>query len=171
VASTSPAETTAREALAHAYLEAWNLHDPDAVAGFFAPDAVYDDRGAGTVAGGVEAIRSHVASVLAAFPDLHFELVRAAHGDDFSAGEWTATMTHSGELEGLRPTRRRLTGAGVDVATLDPQGRITRLVSYYDGAAIMRELGILPRRGSRLERAVVRAASLLAALAAARRRN
>jgi steroid delta-isomerase-like uncharacterized protein len=161
VAAASPAEKTAREALMHAYLEAWNLHDPDAVAAFFAPDAVYDDRGAGTVAGGVEAIRAHVASVQASFSDLHFELVRAAHGDDFTAGEWTATMTHSGELEGLRATGRRVTSAGVDVATLDDQGQITHLVSYYDGAAIMRELGVLPRRGSRLERAFVRAASLL----------
>jgi steroid delta-isomerase-like uncharacterized protein len=161
VASAGPAERTAREALMHAYLEAWNLHDPNAVAAFFAPDAVYDDRGAGTVAGGIEAIRSHVATVQAAFSDLHFELVRAAHGDDFTAGEWTATMTHSGELEGLRATGRRVTSSGVDVATLDERGQITHLVSYYDGAAIMRELGVLPRRGSRLERAMVRAASLL----------
>ena len=145
----------------HAYLEAWNLHNPDAVAAFFAPDAVYDDRGAGTVAGGIEAIRAHVASVQASFSDLHFELVRAAHGEDFTAGEWTASMTHNGELEGLRATGRQVSSAGVDVATLDEQGQISHLVSYYDGAAIMRELGVLPRRGSRLERAMVRAASLL----------
>ena len=145
----------------HAYLEAWNLHDPDAVAAFFSSDAVYDDRGAGSVARGVDQIRAHVASVQAAFSDLRFELRRAAHGDDFTAGEWTATMTHSGELEGLRPTRRRVSSSGVDVATLDEKGQITHLVSYYDGAAIMRELGLLPQRGSRVERTLVRAASLL----------
>jgi predicted ester cyclase len=78
-----------------------------------------------------------------------------------TAGEWTATMTHSGELEGLRATGRRVSSAGVDVATLDDQGRISHLISYYDGAAIMRELGVLPARGSRLERALVRAASIL----------
>jgi hypothetical protein len=70
-------------------------------------------------------------------------------------------MTHSGDLEGLRATGRRVSSAGVDVATLDDQGRITHLVSYYDGAAIMRELGVLPAHGSRLERALVRAASIL----------
>ena len=145
----------------HAYLEAWNLHDPDAVAAFFSPDAVYDDRGAGRVARGNDAIRRHVATVQAAFSDLRFELVRAAHGDDFTAGEWTASMTHSGDLDGLKATGRRVRSAGVDVATLDEGSRITRLVSYYDGAEIMRQLALLPPRGSRVERALVRAASVI----------
>jgi hypothetical protein len=49
--------------------------------------------------------------------------------------------------------------SGVDVATLDQSGLIVRLDSYYDGAEVMRELGLLPARGSRLERALVRTAS------------
>jgi hypothetical protein len=61
----------------------------------------------------------------------------------------------------LPATGRSVTSAGVDVATLDGEGRILHLVSYYDGAAIMRELGLLPGRGSRLERALVRAVSML----------
>jgi len=159
--STSEAERTAREALIRLYLEVWNLHDPDAVAAFFADDAVYDDRGAGIVARGAPRIRAHVAAVLAAFPDLHFKLCRAAHGREFTAGEWTATMTHGGDFEGLRATGRRVSSVGVDLATIDETGQITHLVSYYDGAAVMRALGLLPPRGSRVERAFVRAASLL----------
>jgi steroid delta-isomerase-like uncharacterized protein len=155
------ASTSAREQLMQAYLDAWNSHDPDAVAAFFAPGATYDDRGAGAVARGVAEIRAHVASVQSAFPDLRFELARAAHGEDFTAGEWRARMTHKGELEGLRATGRAIESEGVDVATLDGEGRVTHLVSYYDGAEIMRALGLLPDRGSRLERALLRAASAL----------
>jgi steroid delta-isomerase-like uncharacterized protein len=154
-------EPATREELMHAYLEAWNSHDPDEVAEFFAPDAVYDDRGADSVARGKEAIRAHVASVQTAFFDLDFELVRAAHGNDFTAGEWAATMTHTGELEGLRATGRRIHSAGVDVAMLDREGRIAHLVSYYDGAAIMRQLGLFPPRSSRIERMLLRSAPLL----------
>jgi len=146
----------------HAYLDAWNSLDPDAAAAFFAADAVYDDRGAGTVARGRVEIRAHVAGVQAGFPDLHFELVRAAHGDDFTAAEWSASMTHDGELEGLAATGRRATSSGVDVATLDGEGQITHLVSYYDGAEILRGLGVLPARGSWVESVLVRGASLLA---------
>jgi hypothetical protein len=70
-------------------------------------------------------------------------------------------MTHLGEFEGLRPTGRAVKSSGVDVATLNEAGRIVRLDSYYDGAEIMRALGLLPTRGSRVERALVRAASLV----------
>ena len=150
-----------REELMQAYLEAWNSHNGDRVPDFFVLEGIYDDRGAAAVARGRAAFRDHIASVMTAFPDLDFELVRAAHGDDFTAGEWVATMTHRGELDELRATGRKIQSAGVDLAMLDEAGKIRHLVSYYDGAAIMRGLGLLPKRGSRVERILLRAASLL----------
>jgi steroid delta-isomerase-like uncharacterized protein len=153
-------EATERERLTADYLGAWNAHDPDAVAVFFAPSAIYDDRGASELVTGREAIRAHAAAVMAAFPDLRFEIVRVAHGEGFSAGEWRAQMTHCGNLLGLAATGRRAESAGVDLATLDGDGLITHLVSYYDGAALMRDLGLLPRHGSRAERALLRLASV-----------
>jgi C-1 hydroxylase len=152
---------TERKQLQRAYLEAWNSHDPDAVVGFFTPDAVYDDRGAGEIATGRAAIRAHVAGVLTAFPDLRFEIVRTAVGEGLVCGEWRAQMTHRGDFSGLAATGRRAESAGVDVATLDADDKVTHLVSYYDGAAIMRDFGLLPARGSRLEKVLLRAASVL----------
>jgi steroid delta-isomerase-like uncharacterized protein len=151
---------SSRDELMQGYLASWNSHDPAAVAGFFAEAATYDDRGAGEIVQGPAAIRDHAASVIAAFPDLYFELIRAAHGEDFTAGHWKASMTHRGELSGLRGTGRPATSEGVDVATLGADGKISHLVSFYDGAAIMRDLGVLPARGSGLERALVRAVNL-----------
>jgi steroid delta-isomerase-like uncharacterized protein len=150
-----------REELMRAYLGAWNDRDAHAIASFFTDDAVYADHGAGATAHGHDGIRKHAARVHTGFPDLRFELVRAAHGDDFTAGEWRSVMTHLGDFEGLRPTGRVVESSGVDVATVDGEGRIVRLDSYYDGAEIMRALGVLPARGSRVERALVRAASLV----------
>jgi steroid delta-isomerase-like uncharacterized protein len=150
-----------REELMRAYLGAWNDRDANAIASFFTDDAVYADHGAGATAHGHDGIRKHAARVHTGFPDLRFELVRAAHGDDFTAGEWRSVMTHLGDFEGLRPTGRVVESSGVDVATVDGEGRIVRLDSYYDGAEIMRALGVLPARGSRVERALVRAASLV----------
>lgn len=149
-----------RERLMADYLAAWNARDPERIASFFSPDALYDDRGAGELARGPEAIGAHAARVHAAFADLRFELVRAAHGEDFTAGQWTSRMTHTGEIEGLAATGRVVESAGVDVATLDAEGRITHLVSFYDGAQIMRDLGVLPARGSGAERMLARLASL-----------
>jgi steroid delta-isomerase-like uncharacterized protein len=154
-------ELVDREAIQEAYLEAWNSGDPDAVASFFTEDAVYDDRGVAEVAVGRGAIRDHVAGVMAGFPDLRFEVLRVAHGEDFSAGEWRGEMTHDGSFSGMAPTGRRIVSEGVDVATYDADGRIAHLVSHYDAAAIMRQVGLLPEHGSRLERAFVRVASIL----------
>jgi steroid delta-isomerase-like uncharacterized protein len=150
-----------RERLMGEYLAAWNARDAERIASFFTDDAVYDDRGAGVVARGRDQIRAHASRVHTAFPDLRFELVRAAHGEDFSAGEWRSRMTHNGSFDGLAPTGRLVESSGVDVATLDADERIVHLVSYYDGAEIMRALGLLPARGSRLERALVRVASVV----------
>jgi steroid delta-isomerase-like uncharacterized protein len=145
------------------YLAAWNDRDAERIASFFADDAVYDDRGAGEVARGREQIRQHASRIHSGFPDLRFELVRAAHGDGFTAAEWRSQMTHGGDFSGLAPTGRRLESAGVDVATLDDHDRIVHLVSFYDGAAIMRSLGLLPARGSRTEGALLRVASAIRA--------
>src|SRR5947207_6305258 len=100
----------------------------------------------GTVARGRPAIRAHVEAVFQAFSDLRFDVKRTVVGEDFVASEWTATLTHTGDFEGLAATGRSLTSAGVDVATLGPGDEITHLVSYYDGAEIMRGLGLLPPR-------------------------
>jgi steroid delta-isomerase-like uncharacterized protein len=150
-----------RAALNEAYLSAWNSHDAQAVASFFAPGAVYDDRGAAEVATGPDEIGAHAERVFHGFPDLRFEVVRTAHGEDFTAGEWRAEMTHGGELFGLAATGRRLTSAGVDVATFRGDELISDLVSYYDGAEILRQLGLFPARGSRAEHLGLRLASLV----------
>src|SRR5215204_2880660 len=122
-----------REQLMADYLAAWNGRDAARIASFFTEDGVYEDRGAGAVARGRDAIRAHAAQVHQGFPNLRFELVRAAHGEDFTAGEWRSRMTHTGTFEGLAPTGRVVESSGVDVATLDSEGRIVHLASYYDG--------------------------------------
>jgi steroid delta-isomerase-like uncharacterized protein len=149
-----------QQSLMLGYLDAWNARDAERIAAFFSDDAVYDDRGAGAVARGRSEIRAHAERVHRAFPDLRFELLRAAHADDFTAGEWRSRMTHRGEIDGLAPSGRAVESSGVDLATLGPGGLIVHLVSYYDGAAIMRDLGVLPARGSRAERLLVQVASL-----------
>lgn len=153
-----------RERIQAAYIEAWNTHDAQRIASFFTDDATYDDRGASEIARGPKEIAAHAARIHAAFPDLSFELVRTAHGEELSMGEWRSRMTHRGGYEGMAATGRVVESAGVDVATLDPDGLISHLVSYYDSAAMGRQLGVLPARGSRSERALVLLATLPARL-------
>lgn len=158
--ATTTIDTAERERILRDYQAAWNARDAERIASFFTADAVYDDRGAGEVARGPAEIGAHAARLHAAFSDLRFEMVKTSHGGDFTMGHWTSRMTHTGEIDGLAPSGRVVTSEGVDVATLDSEGRITHLISFYDGAEIMRGLGVLPARGSKAEWALAKLASV-----------
>ena len=162
--ATTTIDTAGRERILNEYLAAWNARDAERIASFFTEDAVYDDRGAADVARGRAAIAAHASKIHAAFDDLSFEMSRVAHAEDFTAGHWTSRMTHTGAIEGFAATGRVVESEGVDLATLDAEGRITHLVSFYDGAQILRDLGVLPARGSKAERALAKLASVPARL-------
>jgi hypothetical protein len=46
---------------------------------------------------------------------------------------------------------------GVDVMTLDDEGRVDHNTIYYDGAEFARQVGMLPRRDSAADRALTAA--------------
>ena len=58
---------------------------------------------------------------------------------------------------GIEPTGTRIDLPGVDVLRFDPEGRVTENVVYYDGAAFARQIGMLPRRDSAADRAMLHA--------------
>jgi steroid delta-isomerase-like uncharacterized protein len=124
--------------------EAWNRHDPDAVAECYSPDAVSRDSTLSEPLHGRQAIRNAAAMYMAAFPDIRFEIRRVACDGDVMCEEWRATGTHEGDLMGLRPTRRRTTVDGCNVMTLDAQGLVHSETTYWDAAGLYRQLGALP---------------------------
>jgi uncharacterized protein (TIGR02246 family) len=89
---------------------AWNAQDLDAIMACYTPDVVFTNYNAGESAAGTEAVREHLASIFAGWPDLHFTGRRLYVSDGFCVSEWTATATH--------PDGRRLEWDGVDVFPL-----------------------------------------------------
>ena len=63
---------------------------------------------------------------------------------------------HNGPLDppGFAATGRRIDVDGIDVWDF-ADGRIDRYRAYYDMALVARQLGVMPRPGSRFERAGV----------------
>jgi hypothetical protein len=59
--------------------------------------------------------------------------------------------------QGIEPTGSRVTVRGVDVISIDRDGKVDQNTVYYDPAAIARQIGMLPREGSTAERAVLAA--------------
>jgi ketosteroid isomerase-like protein len=77
-----------------AYNDAWNRQDLDAIAAAHADDVVFENHTAGERAEGAAAVRAHIGSIFASWPDLRFRgRGELRVGDDFVVSEWTATAT------------------------------------------------------------------------------
>jgi steroid delta-isomerase-like uncharacterized protein len=124
--------------------DAWNSHDPDAVAACYARDAVSRDVTITEALHGRAAIRNAAAMYMRAFPDIRFEIRRVACDGDVVCEEWRATGTHHGDLMGLAATGRRAESIGCNVMSIGDEGQIHTETTYWDAASLYRQLGALP---------------------------
>ena len=103
------------------YNDAWNAHDVDAIVALHAPEMVFENHTAGERAEG-SAVRDHIATIFANWPDLSFTTRRLYVADDLAVCEWTASATRM-------ETGERLEWDGVDIFPLE-DGRIARKDVY-----------------------------------------
>ncbi|MGI8740753.1 MAG: ester cyclase [Gammaproteobacteria bacterium] len=127
--------------VANQYFDAWNRHDPDALADVFAPSGTYrDPTTAGELTGA--AITANATSLWAAFPDLSFEIISAAEArPGVIAAEWIMRGTNAGEFLGLPATRKTVTLPGADFITVE-NDRVRAVTGYFDTRAIPEQLGL-----------------------------
>ena len=101
-----------------------------------------------------EGWRAYFEELFAAVPDFQYEVADMISERDRVSVHWRASGTFSGEpLQGVRSNGARLSTSGVDVLQVE-NGLIRRLDSYWDDAGVARQIGILPAKGSRQERAL-----------------
>lgn len=127
------------------YNDAWNAQDLDAIVAMHAPDMVFANHTAGESATG-DAVREHIASIFAAWPDLRFDTRRLYVREGLVVQEWTATATHSnvmrrGDLE-APPTGKTISWNGIDSIPFE-DGLIKRKDVYSDSVSILRQVGLL----------------------------
>lgn len=109
------------------YGDAWNRHDLDAICALHADGMVFENHNAGERAAGA-AVRGHIASIFANWPDLRFEERSTYVGADFLVQEWTAHATHS--------TGVPLTWDGVDIFPFEGE-RILRKDVYSNASRVV----------------------------------
>ena len=111
----------------HAFLEAFNRHDLDAIMDFFAEEcAFYMPRGAkprGDRFAGKTAVRAGLAKRFEGIPDVHYGDDRHWVCDELGVSEWTLTGT---SVAGVHLEVR-----GVDLLEFDRDGKITRKDSFW----------------------------------------
>jgi steroid delta-isomerase-like uncharacterized protein len=127
------------------YNAAWGAHDLDAICALHTPDMVFENHTAGERAVG-PGVRTHIAGIFTAWPDLAFTTRRLYDGPDHAVCEWTATATHTrpmrrGDLV-AEPSGAQLSWEGVDVFTMHG-GLIARKDVYSDSVTILRQVGLL----------------------------
>lgn len=123
-------------------LAAWNAHDMDGAARFYAPDYVGTDVGHAAPQHGPRGRIAVLRAYIRAFPDLRFD------GEVLVEGQravllWSMHGTHRGTIMHIPPTGRRVTVRGVSVLTV-ADGLITRGETIWDTAGFLRALGLLP---------------------------
>ncbi len=124
--------------------EAWNAHDADRVAACYAEDAVLYDVGRPNPLRGRAAIRDSVAGYLAAFSDFRADVGEPIVAGNRAAQEWKVTGTNDGELMGIAPTGKNAITYGCGTVELGDDGLIHRAGNYWNAAALMEQLGVVP---------------------------
>ncbi|MFZ0481156.1 MAG: nuclear transport factor 2 family protein [Terriglobales bacterium] len=131
----SPSENS----FAKRWIAAWNSHDPDKMLPLFSDDILYEDVAYGEISHGQAEVRKFAADEFEAVPDLELKLLRASFSNNHATIEWS----FSGTDKGIYKTGKKFTVRGVSVIDLRG-GKIVRNLDFYDSAAIMRQVGVLP---------------------------
>jgi steroid delta-isomerase-like uncharacterized protein len=106
------------------YLEVWNAHDPEAVAGYMADNAIYEDVALGRLLHGPSEIAAFVEEATRVSSDFRFEEVSLFTAGRDYANEWIMTGTNDREAQGVPATGRSFRVRGASVGKLDARGRI-----------------------------------------------
>jgi len=135
---------TANRAFLDRYLDAWNAHDPAAVARHMAASAIYEDVALGRVLHGPTEIAKFVEEATRSSSDFRFEVVSLFTAGSNYANEWVMLGTNDRALPGVPATGRSFRVRGASVGKLDSSGLIVENRDYYNLAELLTQLGIPP---------------------------
>jgi steroid delta-isomerase-like uncharacterized protein len=133
-----------REAVVREHMDSENRLDFEATLRTFAHPR-YELIATGEVFDGEDAVRGYYAASRAAFPDQRNRVHALHHADAGVIVEFDLMGTHSGPLRGVPPTDREFTCRMIALFLFDDgSDRIVCERVYFDGATILRQLGIVP---------------------------
>jgi steroid delta-isomerase-like uncharacterized protein len=154
VATTGQSKTA--EQVARSYFEALGARDVDAALAHWRADGIEDVTPL-RVYRGTDEIRGFLAALTGSVPDMETTVTRLTATERVAAVEWRIAGTFSGEpFEGIDPTGSHVELRGVDVLEVEGEEIVANTV-YYDGAGFARAIGMLPKKDSGAERAMVTA--------------
>ena len=122
------------------YFDAFNKHDPEAVAALFGRGGTYIDPAASSGVKG-KALKDYLRGHYAAFPDARYRLLRTiVSANGLMACEWRFKGTNTGALGNSPATNRAVEVLGASVLQAK-DGKIAWLHGYYDRRNLLKQLG------------------------------
>jgi steroid delta-isomerase-like uncharacterized protein len=145
------------DALLDEFQEAWGGRVRAAFQRSCAVDVHYEDPLCDRPLEGFDAIADHAARLWTAFPDARVETTGPRlHDGHFVAAPCKVVATHRGELPRLPPTGQFIVVHAVFYCELDaPRERLWRVRTFFDVYDAGMQLGLLPKRGTLGERALL----------------
>ncbi len=122
--------------------EVWNRGQMALADMMYTPDYINHDPASTITTRGPEAVKQNATMYRKAFPDLRLNVEETISDGDHVVARWTSTGTHSGDLQGIAPTGRRITSTGITIARF-VNGKIAEEWANWDTLGLMRQLGVV----------------------------
>ena len=141
------------EETVRSYFDAVIARDPEAMAEHWAEDGIEEILPVG-IFRGPEEVKAWFTELFTAVPDFDMTLERVLAQENNVLVQWRASGDFTGgPLIGVEPTGRRIELRGLD--WLEVEGdKVVRNTAFADGAALARDMGMLPPQGSAAEKAL-----------------
>ncbi len=141
------------EETVRSYFDAVIARDPEAMAEHWAEDGIEEILPVG-IFRGPEEVKAWFTELFTAVPDFDMTLERVLAQENNVLVQWRASGDFTGgPLMGVEPTGRRIELRGLD--WLEVEGdKVVRNTAFADGAALARDMGMLPPQGSAAEKAM-----------------
>ena len=108
------------------------------------PDVVFHN--ASTTMEGLEAYKQFLSMYITAFPDLHFTVEDMIAEGDTVLARFTTRGTHQGNLMGIPPTGKQMSGTGMFIDRI-VNGKGVEQWFNTDDLGLMQQLGVIPTMG------------------------
>jgi steroid delta-isomerase-like uncharacterized protein len=162
MATASPPTGVSNAELIRWSFEQLNNHDVSGLKQFWTADTVerFPDR----TCRGADEIASYFQDIFAALPDMRIEPTSIVEQGDDVFAHWRLTGTHTGPVQGIEGTGKRIELDGIDHFVLR-DGRAVSNFVVFDQMQYSRQLGILPAQDSVADKAMKAAFNLRTKLA------
>jgi steroid delta-isomerase-like uncharacterized protein len=119
----------------------WQRGELDAIDELYDEQFVGHDPSRPSPVYGRGRLRTDIAILRRAFPDLSIELDDILISGDRAAYRYVARATHRGQLGEFAATGRRVTVTGIDIVRFGFSGRIAEQWTWWDALGLLRQLG------------------------------